>query len=283
MVVQLNNMEKNYPAFHLNVSLEVREGCITGLIGQNGAGKSTTFKAIIDLVRPESGTVRVFGKTPRELTAEDRQRIGVVFPGSGFSEYLNVKDISQILDKLYPRFRKDLFLGKCREFGLPERKNLKTFSTGMKAKLKILTALCHYPQLLILDEPTAGLDIVARDELLDMLRQYMEDESHAILVSSHISTDLEGICDDIYMIHQGGIVLHEDTDILLGQYGLLKVEGKDYPSLDKRYILKTKKEAYGYSCLTSRKQYYQENYPGCVIEKGSIDEIIMMTVKGESL
>ena len=130
----------------------------------------------------------------------------------------------------------------------------------------------------------AGLDVVARDELLEMLREFMEkDEERSILISSHISSDLETLCDDLYMIHVGKIILHEDTDVLLSDYGLLKADREQYAGLDKEYILRRKKESYGYSCLTNQKQYYVENYPGIVIEKGNIDEVITMMIRGERL
>lgn len=154
----------------------------------------------------------------------------------------------------------------------------------MKAKLKVLAAISHDAKLLILDEPTAGLDVVARDELLDMLREYMEqDENRSILISSHISSDLETLCDDIYMIHEGKIVLHEDTDLLLSDYALLKVDAKQYESLDKQYLLRVRKENFGYSCLTNQKQFYLENYPQVAVEKGSIDEVITMIIRGKEV
>lgn len=150
----------------------------------------------------------------------------------------------------------------------------------MKAKFKIIMALSHDAKLLILDEPTAGLDVVMRNELLDMLREYMDNEENAILISSHIATDLEGLCDEIYMISNGNIVLHEETDVLLSEYGVLKVTEEQYEKLEKEYILATKKEKFGYLCLTSRKDFYQENYPQIAIEKGNIDDLIVMLGKG---
>ena len=151
----------------------------------------------------------------------------------------------------------------------------------MKAKLKVLVAMSHQAKLLILDEPTAGLDVIARDELLDLMREYMESGERSILISSHISSDLEGLCDDIYMIHGGRIIMHEETDRLLGDYGVLKVTEAQYDKLDKRYILKRKKENFGYSCLTDEKQYYLDNYRGITVEKGNIDEVITMMIRGE--
>ena len=152
----------------------------------------------------------------------------------------------------------------------------------MKAKLKVLAAISHKAKLLILDEPTVGLDVVARDELLDLLREFMEgEEGRAILISSHISGDLESLCDDIYMVHEGKIILHEDTDVLLGQYGVIKVNNSQYASLDKQYLLRRIKESFGYRCLTNQKQYYLENYPQIVVENGTVDEVITMMVRGE--
>lgn len=176
---------------------------------------------------------------------------------------------------------KSLFIEQVQKFQLPMNKQIKEFSTGMKAKLKVLVAISHNAKLLILDEPTAGLDVIARDELLEMLREFLEkDEERSILISSHISSDLESLCDDLYMIHDGKIILHEDTDVLLSDYALLKVDAEQYSKLDKQFILRSKKETYGYSCLTNQKQYYMENYPKIAIEKGTIDEVITMMIRG---
>lgn len=154
----------------------------------------------------------------------------------------------------------------------------------MKAKLKLLVALCHNASLLILDEPTVGLDVMVRDELLDMLRNYMEeDENRSILISSHISSDLEGLCDDFYMIHDGEILLHEQTDVLLDGYAVLKLEPEQYERIDKQYLLKYKKESYGYRCLTDQRQFYLDNYPDIVLEKGNIDDLIVMMTGGTEL
>lgn len=283
MLIKLNNIEKNYPQFHLNCSLEVPEGCVTALIGPNGAGKSTTFKSILGLVRPDGGNMELFGKPAEELTMHDREMMGIVMSDSGFSGYLYVKDLVPILKHLYKDFQKENFLKKCGQFGLPLNKKIKDFSTGMKAKLKILVAMSHNARLLILDEPTAGLDVLAREEILDMLRDYMIPGDRSILISSHISSDLEGLCDDFYLIDQGEITMHEETDVLLSEYGLLKVTEEQYGALDKTWIIKRKKEPYGYSCLTSQKQFYQENMPEIAIEKGTIDEVITIMIKGEEI
>lgn len=151
----------------------------------------------------------------------------------------------------------------------------------MKAKLKVLVAMSYGAKLLILDEPTAGLDVVARDEILDMLREYMECEENSILISSHISSDLEGLCDDIYMIDNGQIVLHEDTGVLLDEFGVLKVTAEQYEKLDKTYVMSKKKETFGYAVLTREKQFYLDNYPEITVEKAGIDQIITLLISGK--
>ncbi len=280
-MLKIEHLEKNYNNFSLDCSLEIMQGCITGLIGQNGAGKSTTFKAILGLISIDAGSITVLGKDIKKFTTKDREELGVVLSDSGFSGYLRIKDIIPILQNMYEKFDKSFFLEQIQRFQLPLDKKLKDFSTGMKAKLKVLVAISHNAKLLILDEPTAGLDVIARDELLEMLREFMErDEKRSILISSHISSDLETLCDDLYMIHEGKIILHEDTDVLLSDYALLKVDTKQYEELDKQFILRSKKESYGYSCLTNQKQYYMENYPKIAIEKGTIDEVITMMIRG---
>ncbi|MCI9023268.1 MAG: ABC transporter ATP-binding protein [Dorea sp.] len=280
-MLRLSKVKKEYKGFQLDCTLEVQEGCVTGLIGKNGAGKSTTFKAILGLISTDGGSIEIFGKPVSEMKIRDREDIGVVMSDSGFSGYLTVRDLIPMLKSMYTNFQEEEFRRQCEKFRIPTDKKIKEFSTGMKRKLQVLAAITHEAKLLILDEPTAGLDVVARDKLLDMLRTYMEQEGRAILISSHISGDLEGICDDIYMIDEGKIVLYEETDVLLDRYGILKVTKEQYEELDQEYILRCKKEEFGYSCMTSQRQFYQENYPQITVEKGNIDELIMMMVRGE--
>ena len=280
-MLKIEHLKKNYDTFSLDCSLELRPGYVTGLIGQNGAGKSTTFKAVLGLIAIDGGTITILGKDIREFTAKDREKLGVVLSDSGFSGYLRIKDLIPILENLYEKFDKTFFVEQAERFRLPPDKQIKDFSTGMKAKLKLLAAISHDAKLLILDEPTAGLDVIARDVLLELLREFMEqDEERSVLISSHISGDLESLCDDLYMIQDGKIVLHEDTDVLLSEYALLKVDEEQYEKLDKQYILRVKKETYGYSCLTNQKQFYIENFPKIAIEKGTVDEVISLMVRG---
>lgn len=280
-MLKIEHLKKHYDNFSLDCSLELMSGSVTGLIGQNGAGKSTTFKAILGLISTDGGNITILGKDRKNFTAKDKEELGVVLSDSGFSGYLKIKDIIPILQNMYSKFDKSLFIEQAQKFQLPMNKQIKEFSTGMKVKLKVLVAISHNAKLLLLDEPTAGLDVIARDELLEMLREFLEkDEERSILISSHISSDLQSLCDDLYMIHDGKIILHEDTDVLLSDYALLKVDAEQYSKLDKQFILRSKKETYGYSCLTNQKQYYMENYPKIAIEKGTIDEVITMMIRG---
>ncbi len=280
-MIKTEHLKKNYKNFTLDCSLEIRSGFITGQIGQNGAGKSTTFKAILGLITPDGGSISIFGKDISEITPLDKQDIGVVLSDSGFSGYLTIDDIIPVLESLYRNFDRAFFINQVEHFKLPRDKKIKEFSTGMKAKLKVLAAISHNAKLLILDEPTAGLDVVARFEILEMLRDFMgKDENRSILISSHISGDLESLCDDIYMIHDEKIIMHEDTDVLLSDYALIKIDPEQYAALDKQYILRVKEEKYGNSCLTNQRQFYIDNYPKAVIEKSNIDEIITMMIMG---
>ena len=280
-MLKINQLKKQYKNFTLNCSMEVKEGMITGLVGPNGSGKSTTLKAVLGLISVDEGEIKIFGKNVKDIKPEDKEKIGVVLSDSGFSRYLTVKDIKDILKNTYAAFDEQLFTKYIEKYQLPTDKKLEQFSVGMKAKLKLITAISHKAKLLILDEPTAGLDVMARNEMLDMLRDYMEeDEERSIIISSHISSDLETLCDDIYMINDGNIILHEETDNLLSNYAVLKVDEEELKTLDPQYLIRMKRESYGYTCLTDQKQFYLENYPKIVIEKGTIDQIITMMIQG---
>ncbi len=283
-MLTMEHVRKNYGSFSMDCSLEVPAGRVTGLIGQNGAGKSTAFKSVLGLIRTDGGDIRLFGKQPQDLTTKDREKLGVVLSDSGFTGYLRVKDLLPVLVNFYSDFDRTFFEEGLRRFGLPTDKKLKEYSTGMKAKFKVLVAVSHGANFLILDEPTAGLDVMARDEVLDLLREFMaEKEDRSILISSHISGDLESLCDDLYMIHDGKILLHEETDVLLSDYAVLKVTEEQFAGLDKGYLLRAKREPYGFSCLTAQASFYAENHPDITMEKAAIDDLIPMMIRGERL
>ncbi|MBQ9866095.1 MAG: ABC transporter ATP-binding protein [Lachnospiraceae bacterium] len=276
-MIQINDLQKKYKGFELNVSLTIPEGTVTGLIGKNGAGKSTTIKSILGLVKPDGGSIKVLSDAP----GKNMESIGVVLSDSGFSMMLTIRDVIRILRASYKDFEEKRFCEFCSRQSLPMDKPIKEFSSGMKAKLKVISAISHNAKLLILDEPTTGLDVLARNDVLDLLRDYMaESPERSILISSHISSDLEGLCDDIYMIDRGRIIMHEDTDTLLGRYGILKMTEKEYEEIDKQYITITQKDRMNVTCLTNEKQFYLDNYPKMVIENSRIDDIIVLTLGG---
>ena len=280
-MISIKNLQKKYKDFSLNLSMEVPAGTVTGLVGRNGAGKSTVIKAILGLIEPDGGEVRVFGKNPRTFTGRDKEAIGTVLTDSDFSKFYNLKDVYYIFKSLYPAFDGDRFMQLCKDQKLPLRKALRKFSTGMRTKLRIITAITHGAKLLVLDEPTAGLDVLARTEMLGLMRDYLAaDEERSIIITSHISTDLEGFCDDINLIDDGCIVFHEETDALLDRYGVLKVNSKQYDTLDKQYLLAAKAEPFGYACLTNEKQYYLENYPDIITEQATLDSAIILLTGG---
>ena len=280
-MVQLENVRKDYETFRFDVTLKILEGRITGLVGKNGAGKSTAIKLILGLTKRDGGTIRILERDVEDMTPKEKQDLGVALAEAGFSSQLMITDILKILEKMYDSFERDFFVEKCRELQLPMKKRIGEFSTGMRAMLKTLIAITHQAKLLILDEPTAGLDVDARNRVQDMLRSYMaEDSSRSILITSHIASDLERLCDDIYLIHEGKILLHEDVDNLLENYGVLKIDETQYEQLDKESVLQSRKESYGYACLVKDKQFYRENYPKIVIENGGIDELILMMTGG---
>ena len=281
-MLEIKGVKKSYGEFQLDCSLNVEKGRITGLVGENGAGKSTLFKAVLGLISYDAGEIKILGKIPEELSEKEKEELGVVLAEAGFTGYLKGKDVEAVLAKLYSKFEAEKFHQMCEEYQIPLNKFIKEYSTGMKAKLNLIIALTHQAEFLMLDEPTVGLDVGARERMLDILREYMEEEpERSILISSHISSDLEHLCDDIYVIHKGKIILHEEMDTILEKYAVLKVSEEQYQAVDKRYLLKEKKEFFGVACLTNEKQYYIENYPEIVVESGSLDQVILMLTGGE--
>ena len=271
-----------------SIDTELREG-VYGFLGANGAGKTTLMQMICGIIEPTAGEVKINGENNIQMGERFRDMLGYLPQEFGYTPGFTANDFMLYIASikgLPPRFakRKTKELLKLVNLEKDAGRKIRTFSGGMKRRLGIAQALLNDPKILILDEPTAGLDVAAREDVLDLLREYMEEkEERAILISSHISSDLEGLCDDLYMIHNGKIVLHEETDVLLGEYAVLKVDEEQYQTLDKQYILSRKKEAFGYQLLTNQKQFYLENYPKVVVENGTIDEAILMMIKGESV
>ena len=276
-----------------NVNLEIPDGQFVGLIGHTGSGKSTLTQHLNGLVKATSGHIYYNGEDiydEKFSMKKLRSKVGLVFqyPEHQLFETEVLADVCFGPKNL--GFTKEEAEEKAkaalRMVGMGEEYDKSSpfeLSGGQKRRVAIAGVLAMDPEVLILDEPTAGLDVIARDSILELLREYMETEGRSILISSHISSDLESLCDDIYMIDKGRIVLHENTDVLLDEYGLIKADEKQYELLDKQHILKVKKEQYGYSCLTDERAFYAENYPQLAIERGSVDNVITMMIKGEVL
>ena len=281
-MIKCSNVTKQYSDFTMNVSCEIKQGLITGLIGRNGAGKSTLFKAMLGLIHIDSGEIRYSNQLMDEKHSINHEMIGCVLTDAFFNQYLSAKDIKGILKRTYQNFDEIFFDDFMSRYHIPINKRIKDLSTGMKASVKIACALSHHPQLLILDEPTNGLDVIARDEILNILRRFMEeDPTHSILMSSHIFSDLENLCDEIIMMHHGNVSLVEAMDELENSYGVLKVSDNQYEVLDKNYLIASIPTSYGYQCITNHMQFYVENYPEVIIEKCSMDEVFTVLEKGK--
>lgn len=268
---------KSYPGFDLDVDLVVPQDAIVGLVGLNGSGKTTIFRLLTGLAKTDGGTVKVLEETADELPVKIKEQIGVVMADTGFPGCFLVRDVKKVLAAFYTGFDPAYFDSLVTRMQLPQDKPLEKFSTGMKARMRLIAAISHNPRLLLLDEPTAGLDVAARNQILDLLREYMETPGRSILISSHIASDLENLCDSFALISRGKIVLCQDMDVLRDECGLVKVPAGMRDSVDLRGALSQKREADGsVTALVRDRQYYAENYPQLVLERGSLDEALMM-------
>ena len=282
--IELKNVSKSYKGFTLkNISFNVPQGSIVGLIGENGAGKTTTIKSILNITNAE-GSVTIFGKDSKKAEKEIKNDIGVVLDDSFLSDYLTAKHVNSIMKDVYKTWNEGKYINLVKQFDLPKDKLIKDFSSGMKMKLKIATAIAHNPKLLILDEPTSGLDPVVRNEILDIFRKYIEeDETRSILLSTHITSDLEHISDYIVFIEKGKMVFDLPTNELLENYGIIKCSKEDFSRLDEKDYIKYKKEKYQYEVLTSNKDTIRRKYNITTIDKPSIEDIMLFYIKGERL
>ncbi|MEG2460845.1 MAG: ABC transporter ATP-binding protein [Clostridia bacterium] len=281
-ILEIKKLSKTYSGFSLKgIDLNIPKGSIVGLIGENGAGKSTTIKLILNQIKKSSGEIKIFGKDNIKGEKEIKKDIGAVLDSAFLSEYLTIEDINKIMKNFYENWSEDKFFKDIEKANLPRKKLLKEFSTGMKMKVQIITALAHDPKLLILDEPTNGLDPVARNELLDIFREFIQDEEKSILISSHITTDLEHIADYIVFIHSGSILLSMAKDELLENYALVKCKEKEFANIDSLDYVRYIKNAYGYDLLVQNKREFKKKYSSLVIDKVSIEDIMLLYVKGE--
>ena len=275
--LELHGLEKHYPDFALGpIDLELPGGTVCGLIGENGAGKSTTIKLILDMIDRDAGTVKLFGQ--EEITPLAKADIGVVMGGEGIPTCLTAPQVGKVMAGIYPNWDAAAYADWCRRFDLPENKKYGDYSTGMKMKQCLAVALSHHPKLLLLDEATNGLDPVVRDEVTDLLLNFARDENHSILISSHIVSDLEKLCDTIAFLHKGRLLLCEEKDALREEYALWHGTAAQLAALDTRVYGK-RVTPYGVEALVRR-----DAMPaGAELTPVSIEELFVLMVKGEDV
>jgi len=272
----IKNLSKAYKGFKLdNISLTLPKGCIMGLIGENGAGKTTTIKLILDTIKRDSGSIEVLGGDNLINFKERKEDIGVVLDQAYFPDSFTVKHVNLVMKNTYKRWDQDLFYSYIQKMSLPENKAFKDFSRGMKMKLAICVALSHEAKLLILDEATSGLDPIARDEVLNILYDYTRQEDHSILISSHIVSDLEKLCDYIAFLHKGRLLFCEEKDILLEKYGILKCSAADFEAIDPKAVHGARKNNYCIEALVDTSMI-PSSMP---VDRASIEDIIIFLAK----
>ena len=275
--LQIRNLCKSYKKsdFRLeNVSIKIPSGSIMGFVGKNGAGKSSTINAVLNIIQKDSGDVTIFGENMADDNRMIRNDIGVVFDSIHFSGELTPKKLEKVCRDIYGNWQREQFFSYLERFKIPKAMKIKTLSRGMAMKLSVSVALSHKARLLILDEATAGLDPVAREELLDLLLEFVEDEGHSIFMSSHMSSDLERVADYITFIDQGKIILTEEKDILLYQYGIARMKQSDFEKLTSSEYLVARKRGLQMEALVQNKGRFSRKHPSIVVDNTTIDEIL---------
>lgn len=256
--ITVNGLTKHYSKFSIeNISFSVPQGCIVGLIGENGAGKSTTIRLILDMIRPDQGSITIFGKDNHEYREKLLDEIGVVLDEVGLPQILNISEIERIMKNSFHNWDTEIFHSYIERFHLPIDKKFKDFSKGMKMKLSLAIALSHHAKLLILDEATSGLDPVVRDEILDIFLDFTRDEGHSVLISSHIVSDLEKLCDYIAFLHQGKLMLFEEKDKLLEEYAMIHCTEEQLNEICESSIIGRKVSPYGAEAIVKRDEIPQ--------------------------
>lgn len=284
-IIEIKNLKKKYDdKFELGeIDITIPKGVIVGLIGENGAGKTTLIKLMLNIIKSDNGEIKIFGKDNKRKEKEIKEDIGVVLDNMFFPELLNAKDINNSMKDIYKNWDSKLYFSYLKEFDLPDNKSLKSMSKGMRKKLEIATALAHKPKLLILDEPTSGLDPVIRNEVLDIFQKFIEDEEHGVLLSTHITSDLEHIADEIIFIDKGKKVLQKSRDEIIDNYGILKCDIDYFSNIDKKDIITYKKKKYAYEILVDDKEKTSKKYPSCVIDKITLEDLMVLVIKGEKV
>ena len=276
--IEIKNLCKTYPDFRLdNINLVLPMGCIMGLVGENGAGKSTTISLIMNAIKRDSGQVSVMGNSNTGNAFRDlKEDIGIVLDEAYFPEVLTPLNVNEVMKNTYKKWNEKRFFDYLKEFDLPQKKEFRQFSRGMKMKLAIAVALSHDPKLLILDEATSGLDPMVRDEILDIFNDFTREENHSVLLSSHIVSDLEKICDYIAFIHKGKLVFCEEKDKLLEEYGIVRMSKTDFEAVPEEAVRGKKVTGYCVEALV-RRDSISSAFP---IEHTTVEDIILFIARG---
>ena len=283
-ILELQQICKSFPKSNFildKLSFSLPYGSILGFVGENGAGKTTTIGCILNTVRKDSGMVKLFGKEMRDTDTDIREKIGVVYDGDNFPGFWTAKQLSQVMEGIYTQWDHALFQKYSEDFHLPVKQKIKNYSRGMTMKLAIAVALSHHPQLLILDEATSGLDPVMRDEMLDVFLEFVQEESHSILLSSHITSDLEKVADYITFIHNGKLILTASKNDLVYHYAVMRCRESQFLALDPGDIIAYRKRDFQIDVLVDNGKEAQRKYKDAVVDHVSVDEIMLLLVKGE--
>lgn len=281
-VIELKHVTKSYGDFVLeDVTFSIPEGSVCGFIGQNGAGKTTTINLILDIIRRDSGEIRMFGESIDADSARLRENVGVVFDEMGFHEFMTGRDINIMMKNIYKNWDEQAFFDYMKKFSLPTKKKCGAFSRGMRMKLQIAVALSHHAKLLIMDEPTSGLDPIVRNEMIEIFREFVVEEDHTILLSSHITGDLEKLADEVVFINGGKIVLSGNKDEILEMHGILKCKKDEVSRISPSLIVHKELGTYGAEILASDRHAAEKLYPDMVIEPAALEQIMIHYVNGK--
>ncbi len=280
--IEINGLTKKYDGFTLDkLSFNVPKGSIMGFIGQNGAGKSTTINTILNIVKADEGSIKIMGLDHIKDENEIKRNIAAVFDELPFNEQLNANDIDFIFQDLFENWDSETYFGYLDRFALPRKKKFGQFSKGMKMKLQIASALSHGAKLLIMDEATTGLDPVVRNEILDIFLEYLQDEDNSILMSSHITSDLEKIADSVTFIDKGKLLLTGYKDDILDSHGILKCTKKDFAEIEKSDFISARLTDFGADVMVADRRAAAKKYSGITIDKTTLEDIMLFYVSRE--